>query len=469
MNVKPLHNLVKATITCASRACENTIGENILRSVFVLDTNKQPLAPTHPARARLLLTAGKASVFKRYPFTIILKRVVEQPVCEPLRLKIDPGSKVTGLALVNDASGEVVFAAELTHRGQQVKQSLDSRRGVRRSRRHRHTRYRQPRFDNRQNKGEGWIAPSLESRVCNVVTWVKRLIRVCPITAISQELVRFDMQLLDNPEISGVEYQQGTLQGYEVREYLLGKWGRQCAYCGAKDVPLHVEHICPRARHGSDRMSNLTLACEPCNEKKGTQDIRVFLAHKPELLAKLLAQAKAPLKDAAAVNVTRWVLYGRLKALGLPVECGSGGLTKYNRVTRGLEKTHWCDAACVGKSTPERLLVAEVVPLLIKANGHGCRQMCLMDKRGFPRTEPKQKRFTHGFRTGDIVRARVPSHLKNAGTHVGRMSAKASGGFTIATPRGTVTDIGKKYCRILQRADGYGYQQKGEAAFPPIP
>lgn len=342
-----------------------------MSNVFVLDTNKQPLAPTHPARARVLLTSGKAAVYRHYPFTVILKRAVEQVEVQPLRVKIDPGSKTTGLAIVNDGTGEVVFAAELSHRVQEIKNSLNSRRASRRWRRQRHTRYRKPRFDNRRNKADGWIAPSLESRVCNVITWVKRLMRVCPLVAVSQELVRFDMQFIENPEISGVQYQQGTLAGYEVREYLLEKWGRQCVYCGAKDVPLEVEHICPRAKNGSNRLGNLTVACEPCNQKKGTQDIRVLLAHKPELLARILAQAKAPLKDAAAVNSTRWTLHERLKALGIPVECGTGGRTRYNRASRGLEKTHWLDAACVGASTPDVLHVAGVVPLLIKANGHG--------------------------------------------------------------------------------------------------
>jgi hypothetical protein len=133
---------------------------------------------------------------------------------------------------------------------------------------------------------------------------------------------------------------QGTLAGYEVREYLLEKWGRQCAYGGAKNVPLEMEHITPWSKSRDDRVCDLTLACHPCNEKKGTQDIRDFLADQPDLLQKILAQAQAPLKDAAAVNVTRWALYQRLQGLGLPVECGSGGLTKYNRSTRGLTKAH---------------------------------------------------------------------------------------------------------------------------------
>jgi hypothetical protein len=209
-------------MTCQSRGTKVQQEElKVLSKVFVLDTNKQPLAPTHPARARVLLTRGKAAVYRRSPFTIILKRALVQAEVQPLRLKIDPGSKTTGLAIVNDASGEVVTAFELEHRGQEIKKSLDSRRASRRSRRQRHTRYRKPRFDNRRNKKGGWIAPSLESRVCNVITWVKLLMRVCPIMALSQELVRFDTQLMDNPEISGISYQQGTLYGYEVREYLL--------------------------------------------------------------------------------------------------------------------------------------------------------------------------------------------------------------------------------------------------------
>jgi hypothetical protein len=201
----------------------------------------------------------------------------------------------------------------------------------------------------------------------------------------------------------------------------------------------------------------LCLACEKCNIAKGTQDISVFLKSKPDVLKRILAQAKTPLKDAAAVNTTRWMLYEKLKATGLPVECSSGGLTKFNRTTRDLPKDHWCDACCVGKTTPKVLEIDRRGPLRITAFGHGCRQMCLMDESGFPRTKPKAKHFPHEFHTGDIVRADVPARLKNAGVHVGRISAKAKGDFTIYTEKGKVTDIGKKYCRMLQRADGYGY------------
>jgi 5-methylcytosine-specific restriction endonuclease McrA len=371
-----------------------------------------------------------------------------------MRVKIDPGSQTTGLALVNDASGEVVWAAELSHRGEQIKRDLDKRRAVRRKRRQRKTRYRAPRFQNRRPR-TGTLPPSLESRVCNVLTWVRRLMQLCRVTAISQELVRFDTQALENPEIEGLEYQQGTLCGYEVREYVLLKWHHQCAYCDAREVPLELDHVQPRAKGGSNRVSNLTLACTSCNQRKGNQDVRDFLKGHSERLARLLAQVKAPLVDAAAVNTTRWALYERLTALGLPVEGGSGGLTKYNRVRRDLANTHWLV-----------LDVRGIVPLEITATGHGSRQMCRMDKYGFPRTGPKQHKRVQGFQTGDLVRAVVTSGTRR-GTYVGKVAVRSRGTFNITTAHGLVTDIHHRWCRLVARADGYTYQQRKEAAFPP--
>src|SRR5262245_1004056 len=225
--------------------------------VFVVD-QQQPCSPVPPGRARHLLTRGRAAVYRRFPFTIRLKEGEPTEEPEPLRLKIDPGSKTTGLAVVNDATGQVVWAAELIHRGQQVKARLDQRRRCRRSRRQRHTRYRPTRFLNRRRRA-GWLPPSLESRISNTLTWVERLRRWRPIGAISLELVKFDTQKMQHPEILGVEYQQGTLAGYEIREYLLEKFGHKCAYCKATDVPLQIEHLVPKARDGSNRVSNLTI------------------------------------------------------------------------------------------------------------------------------------------------------------------------------------------------------------------
>lgn len=437
-----------------------------MSQVFVLDTMKQPLNPVHSGRARLLLKQGKAAVYRRYPFTIILKRAVEQPSLEPLRVKVDPGSQTTGLAVVNDVGGTVVWAAELSHRGKHIQRALESRRAIRRSRRQRKTRYRKPRFDNRCNK-KGTLPPSLESRVCNVITWVRRLLQLCPVAAISQELVRFDMQALENPDIEGVEYQQGTLKGYEVREYVLLKWQHRCAYCDARETPLELDHLHPRSKHGSNRVSNLVAACTPCNQRKSNQDLHDFLASEPERLARILAQIKRPMRDAAAVNVTRLALHDRLLQVGLPVECGSGGRTKYNRVKRGLPKSHWLDAACVGASTPEALDVRSVAPLYIRATGHGSRQMCRMNRYGFPRTRPKQAKRVKGFQTGDLVRAVVPKGTQQ-GRYVGRVAVRTSGSFNLTTQCRIVQGISHCFCTLIARSDGYSYQQGKEWVLSPI-
>jgi 5-methylcytosine-specific restriction endonuclease McrA len=425
-----------------------------MSKVFFLDTNKQPLNPINPAQARQLLRNKKAAVFRRFPFTIILKESRLVSSVSPLRLKIDPGAKHTGIALVNDSTGDVVFAAELKHRGFAIRDALTNRRQLRRSRRNRKTRYRKPRFLNR-TRPEGWLAPSLQSRIDNIKTWVEKLRKFARIEAISQELVRFDMQLMSNPNIRGKEYQQGTLAGYETREYLLEKWGRQCAYCSIKDVPFQVEHIHPRVKGGSNSITNLTLSCEKCNTKKGTKYIKEFLKKDPAKLTKILAQAKRPLADAAAVNTTRFALFNVLKETGLTIETGSGGLTKFNRNQQNLEKTHWLDAACVGQSTPI-LNIKGVKPLLITANGHGTRQMCGTDKFGFPSRHRTNKQIHFGFQTGDIIKAVVTSG-KKVGEYVGRVLCRATGSFDIATKVVRITGISHKYCSATHKKDGYSY------------
>lgn len=435
-----------------------------MSKVFVIDTKKQPLNPVHPGRARKLLSSGQAAVYRRFPFTIILKYALATPVVQSLRVKLDPGSKTTGIAVINDANGDVIFAATLVHRGNAIKKALDDRRRMRQRRRYHHTRYRKARLLNRR-RPQGWLPPSLESRIANVMTWVRRLQQLCPIGAISQELVRFDTQIMQDAEIRGSQYQQGTLAGYEVRAYLLEKWQRTCAYCGTQGVPLQIEHIVPHAKGGTNSVSNLTLACEVCNTAKGTQAIEDFLKQKPEVLKRILAHTRAPLKNPAAVNATRWALYERLKVTGLPIEVGTGGRTQYNRVRRDLPKTHWMDAVCVGASTPETVQVAYVVPLHIKAMGHGLHQRCIVDKYGFPRKHRPRKKRHHGFQTGDMVKANVPASFKTAGVHVGRIATRTTGSFNISTATRMVQGVSHRYCTRLQRDDGYSYSQKGEAAF----
>lgn len=422
--------------------------------VFVLDTNRRILDPCHPAVARKLMATEQAKEFRRYPEVIILDKDIPDADPQPLTLKIDPGSRVTGFALLNPKH-KVIWAMELTHRGQAISASLTRRAAIRSNRRNRKTRYRKARF-NFRTKPKGWLAPSLMHRVLTVETWVQRICKYANITQIVMELVKFDTQLMQNPEISGVQYQQGTLYGYEVRQYLLEKWGRKCAYCGAENLPLQIEHIQPKSKGGSDRVSNLTLACETCNQAKGNQDIREFLSEKSSLLAHILKQAKIPLRDVAAVNSTRWKLFNQLQLTGIPVSTGTGGQTQYNRETNGLQKGHWIDAACVGKDTG-KLTLKTTQPLNIECKGHGNRQMCGTNKYGFPIRHRTRRNRCWGFRTGDMVVAKVPQG-KFAGKWVGRISIRSKPSFKIASSQ--TFDVHPKYLKTIRKSDGYRYEFK---------
>ena len=423
--------------------------------VFVLDKHKKPLMPCTEKRARKLLEHDRAVIHKMAPFTIRLKdRIAAESEFQPLRVKFDPGSKTTGVAVILEgAQGpKVIFFGEIVHKAD-IKARLDKRRALRRGRRNRKTRYRKPRFQNRKRKA-GWLPPSLEARVNQTLHALAKIRKLAPITALSVEHVKFDMQKMQNPEIAGVEYQQGTLLGYEVREYLLEKWGRACVYCGATHVSLEVEHIVPKSRGGSNRISNLTLACEPCNRKKNQQTAAEFG------FPQVQAQAQKSLKDAAMMNATRWRLYHQLQATGLPVEGGSGARTKMQRIQLGFPKEHYFDALCVGESTPERFTALPAYVQVWQAKGRGNRQVCGTDAQGFPIRHRVRRKVYFGFQTGDLVTAVIPKG-KYTGTWTGRVLVRANGRFDIASHGHRVAQgISYQYCRLIQRGDGWQYEQK---------
>jgi hypothetical protein len=387
-----------------------------VNTVFVLSSNKKPLMPCRPARARRLLQAGRAAVYRTQPFTIILSDREDGDV-QPVAFNVDPGSKTNGLALVGEFSQQgrvVLWAANLAHRGEAVRQRLTDRRAIRRGRRGRKTRYRAPR--------------------------------------------------LQDPNIEGVGYQQGTVAGFEVRQYVLTRDGHRCAYCAAQGVPLEIEHVVPRTRGGSNRPSNLVAACVPCNQKKGAQSVEVFLADQPAVLAKVKVRLKAPLKDAAAVNTTRYAIGDALKAVGLPVSFWSGGRTKFNRTNQDYPKDHWIDAACVGADGARVGLDPQARALNITATGRGQRQVVHSDKFGFPRGGAGRIKRVQGLQTGDLVTLDQPRG-KYAGTHTGRLAGiRATGQLDIKTKAGAKITAPWSRFTLVQRGDGYAYGQAARIA-----
>lgn len=428
--------------------------------VFVIDANKKPLDMCHPAKARKLLRDGRAKIYRKEPFIIILTKIVDKPAENKYRLKIDYGSRYTGLAILKDA--KVCWLGQLEHRTN-IKELLDKRRGYRKRRHNANIRYRKPRFKYR-TKHKGWLPPSLMSRVDNIRAFITRLIRMLPLGAISYENVKFDTQKMMNPDIHGIEYQQGTLEGYEIREYLSEKFNHKCCYCEicqGQRRKFEVEHIIPVSRGGTNRISNLAWSCHVCNQEKGSMTAEEY-GH-PEVQA----HAKKPLKDAALVTATRWEVYGILKSFNLPVECGTGGLTCYNRTQRNIPKEHYFDACCVGKSTPKVLYFCTNIVHIITAIGRGKHCRTNVDASGFPRGYlARQKRF-FGFQTGDIVKA-IVTKGKKIGTYFGKVLCRKTGSFDIRTKTGRVQGISHKYFRLIQHSDGYLYDRKLRHILPHV-
>jgi 5-methylcytosine-specific restriction endonuclease McrA len=359
--------------------------------IYVLNMRGQPLMPTTQHTGKRLLQKGKATVVKRCPFTIQLNYATGEAT-QPITLGVDIGFTNIGFSAKTDKLE--VISGTLTLR-KDVSNKLEERR------RYRSTRigrlgYRPSRFDNR-TRPEGWLAPSTQHTHDSHIRLVETLATMLPISFKKVEVTNFDTQKMQHPEITGVEYQQGTLQGYEVREYLLEKWGRKCAYCGKTDVPLEVEHIIPKSRGGTDRVSNLTIACRNCNLKKGDQTAEEF--GYPDIQQ----QAKTPLKAAAGINNIRWRLVEQLGA-----DYTYGYITKYQRNKLGLEKSHINDAFVIaGGTNQERCRPYEVIQ--VRRNNRSLQ----LNRKGF---KPSIRRQRYPLQLYDLVKFESRTY-RVKGTH----------------------------------------------------
>jgi len=413
--------------------------------VFVLSKNKTPLAPTREAKARILLKEGKAVVHKIYPFTIRLK---ENKECKKnFEIKFDVGASVTGVAIVDAV--KCFFFAEIVHRGKVIKKAMDSRRATRRSRRNRKTRYREARFDNR-TRPDGWLAPSVKSRADNVISFAKKYAKLIPIKSIVVERVSFDTSSMTNGEkLNGIEYQNGNLKDTKLRDFIFKKYNYSCVYC--EDRGEEIEHIIPKSKGGTNSVRNLTLSCRKCNIEKGNLSLDAFGKKIGKDLSHLKPK-KTP-KHASIIQSARTYTLKEL-AKDFEVTTGEGWETYANRKEIELPKQHYYDAMCIGDNYRYKIVTNTV--LEIKAQGRGSRQMCRMDRFGFPRTKAKSSKIVKGFQTGDIVKA-VVTKGKKIGTYLGKVAVRVSGNFNITTTLETIQGINHKYCKTIQKGDGYAY------------
>jgi 5-methylcytosine-specific restriction endonuclease McrA len=321
--------------------------------VFVVSQEGKPLMPTTPRRARIFLRAKRARVLFRSPFTIQL-RFETTCYTQPVTVGVDTGSKTVGIAAT--AHQETLLQVEVQLRTA-ISEKLTQRRTYRRARRRRTTRYRAPRFANRRRPG-GWLPPSISSKVAATLKAIYFVASLLPVRQVHVEIASFDLQKMRDPEITGISYQQGSLFGYQVREYVLAKWKRTCVYCGKKETALHIEHLVPKARGGSDRVDNLTLACQSCNQRKGKQTASEFG------FPQLQAQALLPLRDAAHVSALRTRLVAQLQQQfgKAQVQVRYGYQTRYQRIqVLSLPKTHANDAVAIACEIGERVKPLEMV------------------------------------------------------------------------------------------------------------
>lgn len=295
--------------------------------------------PCKAAKARILLRDGKAVVRHRTPFTIQLTIATGENT-QPISLGADSGYKHVGLS-ASTAKREL-YASEVILRDD-IPGLLEQRASYRRDRRSRTTRYREPRFDNRvrhsKHEGEGWLPPSVENRINAHVSRIDEVMSLLPVTSIAVEIGAFDIQKIENPEISGKEYQQGEQLGFwNVREYVLYRDNHTCQICHGKsgDKVLQVHHIESR-RTGGDSPKNLVTLCKTCHEgvHAGT--------------AKLKKKRGKPFKAETFMNIMRCILLGRLqkKYPDIKVSHTFGYITKHTRIEHHIAKTHCADAFCI--------------------------------------------------------------------------------------------------------------------------
>lgn len=451
--------------------------------VITLDKHKKPVGFTTEKRARQLMERKKACIYKYYPFTIILKEadVRDFETVPTFRIKIDPGSIHTGIAIVGNEDNKVYLYLQIEHRGRQIVKDLNTRKMIRRNRRSHETRYRRCKYKDggqfTSSRTEGWLAPSVKSIGDNIISWIIKLSKLIYLTDCSFEAVRFDTQLIDNPDIEGKEYQQGTLFGYELKEYLLERYGHICQYCHGEsgDDVLEWEHIQPKSKGGTDSVKNAALACHACNQDKGNLTLDEWnqkiqsKSRKTKLdKARLtgIANVKAHKITGVSNRYCAWVSSSRryverflYEWFGQEhMECASGGRTKFNRSRLGLPKDHHYDALCVG-NIPEGGYtdLTSGYCLHVKAMGRGNRFRGKINKCGIiiQKLAPREKRV-YGFMNGDIVSADIPKG-KYKGHHVGKVMTRASGFFDIRTAKGELVTSNYKYCKILQKTDGYTY------------
>ena len=351
-----------------------TKAKNTTVWVYVLDIEGLPLMPCKPQKAKRLLKEGKAKVVKRSPFIIQLTITVPKRNHEVI-LGVDPGWENVGFSVISESkeliSGTLVLDGKTSER-------LEKKGNYRKNRRGRLW-HREPRFNNRA-RPEGWLPPSTERRLRTINNLVKKLRKMLPIKDVIFEKANFDIQKIENPEISGADYQKGDMHEYQnMRSFLMAREHSKCQHCHKDFVKKssHIHHNISRSEGGTNRSDNLVLLHERCHEIVHEKNIKFeeCKSYKPNTFMNILNSRIAESKN---VKITY------------------GYITFIKRNELGMSKTHYNDAFVIagGSNVQERCHHFEII------QRHRHNRSIQTNRKGY---QPSIRTSNYRLQPGDLI------------------------------------------------------------------
>ena len=414
--------------------------------VYIIDIDNNPLMPTERhGHVRRLLRDGKACVVKRTPFTIKLNYRTTTYVQE-VSLGIDAGTQHIGVSATTKS--KELFSSEVVLR-KDIVDLLSTRREQRKTRRNR-LRHRKARFNNRKRK-DGWLAPSVQNRVDAHLKVIRNVHRILPIAKTTIEVAQFDVQLIKNPHIEGVDYQRGEQMGFwNVREYVLARDGHKCQHCHgkSKDPILNVHHLESR-KTGGNAPNNLITLCETCHKEyhRGKFELKI--------------KRGKSLRDAAVMNIMRWAVYNKAKQEFENVHLTYGYITKNTRIQNGIVKTHAADARCISGNPAASPLPFYYLQKQTRRHNRKIHKANIL--KGGKKKANQSPYIVKGFRLFDKV--------KYNGIECFVYGRRVSGSFYIRKIGGTKvhTGISFKKLKFLEVRKNFLITKEGISAIPPMP
>jgi hypothetical protein len=361
---------------------DNSSVQEVLKTyVYVLSKDGSPLMPCTQAKARRLLNSQRATIIRHRPFTIQLAFECENKTQEVI-LGIDPGYENIGLSARTEI--KELFAANVKLRNN-VSRLLTKRAMCRRNRRYKLW-YRKPRFLNRKIE-KGWLSPSVQHRLDSHMRIVTLIVKILPISKVIIEVASFDIQKINNPDIKGIEYQQGNLYNYKnTKAYLVAREGGKCQLCREKAIkgnPFRIHHVIQESQGGTSKSDNLALLHLSCHEKLHKEELNNILKKNKQYKAETF------------MSTIKWKIVEQLKNI-CDTSITFGFITKLNLQRHGLIKEHNNDAFVIsGGSNQGRLLPYTVIQ---KRGNNRCLQI---NRKGY---KPSIRRQRYLYQPKDEVK-----------------------------------------------------------------